>query len=348
LSLTPTAASLVTGASQQFSVSGTWSDGTGAAPSVTYAATGGAISASGLYVAGSSAGSFQVIATHASSGRADTSAVTVTAPPATLVNECVAPRAGWIWCDDFDSDRMASYFEVDNSSGGFTRVNGVGNGNSWGMRARWTAAGQVSAGSLHLAFGKTPQTYFKPIDAGSAVYRELYWRVYVRNQPGWVGGGGDKLTRAIIFASPTTWANAAKAPVWSGSGADSNYLSVDPVSGTNTAGVLVSTDYNDFANQRYLGQKRGVTPLFDAAHVGQWYCVEAHAVLNQPGQSNGVLEFWINDTLEARNEGMNWVGSYSAYGFNALFLENYWNAGTPVAQERYLDNFVVSTQRIRC
>jgi len=40
--------------------------------------------------------------------------------------------------------------------------------------------------------------------------------------------------------------------------------------------------------------------------------------------------------------------SLSAYGINAVFIENYWNKGAPVVQERYLDNFVVSRARIGC
>src|SRR5690606_16146937 len=39
---------------------------------------------------------------------------------------------------------------------------------------------------------------------------------------------------------------------------------------------------------------------------------------------------------------------YSAYGINALLLENYWNNGSPRQQERYFDNLVVSTQRVGC
>jgi hypothetical protein len=31
-----------------------------------------------------------------------------------------------------------------------------------------------------------------------------------------------------------------------------------------------------------------------------------------------------------------------------VFVENFWNAGSPVAQDRYIDNFVVSTQSIGC
>jgi hypothetical protein len=46
--------------------------------------------------------------------------------------------------------------------------------------------------------------------------------------------------------------------------------------------------------------------------------------------------------------GMNWLGSFAAFAWNAVFLENYVNAGAPQAQERYFDDFVVSTQRIGC
>ena len=45
---------------------------------------------------------------------------------------------------------------------------------------------------------------------------------------------------------------------------------------------------------------------------------------------------------------LQWHGSYSAYGINTVFLENYWNDGAPQPQERYFDHFVVSTQRIGC
>ena len=69
---------------------------------------------------------------------------------------------------------------------------------------------------------------------------------------------------------------------------------------------------------------------------------------NDPGRANGVFELWISGGLEARLEGLNWQGAYSDYGINTVFLENYWNDGAPQPQERYFDNFVVSTQRIGC
>ena len=100
--------------------------------------------------------------------------------------ECGSLQAAWIWCDDFESDRLGRYFEYD--SAGFARVRGAGLNGSTGMRARWTG-GQVSAGSLHLAFGATPQAGIRPVDAGTAKYREVYWRLYLKNQAGWTGGG---------------------------------------------------------------------------------------------------------------------------------------------------------------
>jgi len=36
------------------------------------------------------------------------------------------------------------------------------------------------------------------------------------------------------------------------------------------------------------------------------------------------------------------------YGISTVFLENYWNDGSPQLQERTFDSFVVSTRRIGC
>lgn len=271
------------------------------------------------------------------------------AAPATAprrANECAAPRPGWIWCDDFEQDRLKQYFEYDAGDGAFVRTAGVGIDGSFGMRARF-AQGQVSAGALHLAIGKVPAEYFHPVDAGKAIYRNVYWRVYVRYQPGWIGGAGYKLSRAISFATPK-WAQAMIAHVWGGDGGDSTHLQLDPVRGTDGSGTVRTAGYNDFSHFTWLGRKVGLTPLFDASHVGRWYCVEAHATLNDPGLADGVFELWVDGNLEASETALNFVGTFRDYGINAVFFENYWNTGAPATQERYFDNIVVSTQRIGC
>jgi hypothetical protein len=269
----------------------------------------------------------------------------ITGPPLQGARECASARPGWLWCDDYEQDRLGQYFEYDSAGGSFVRAAGVGVNGSHGMRARF-AQGQVAAGWLHLAFGKVPWG-FRPVDAGTTIYRDLYWRLYVRNQPGWVGGAGYKLSRVMSLAG-ASWSQAMIAHIWGGQATDSNYLLLDPVRGTDTLGNLRTGRYNDFGGFTWLGQKMGVTPLFDASHVGQWYCVEAHAALNHPGQNDGVFEFWVDGKLEARETGLNFLGAFGTYGINALFVENYWNMGAPQAQERYVDNLVVSTRRIGC
>jgi hypothetical protein len=347
IAITPESVTLETGGTQQFAVSGRMSDGSSTQVAVTFAATGGTVSTSGLYAAPIATGSFEVIAQQLGGTFADTSLVLVTSPTtAGLPNECATPKPGWIWCDDFDQDRLASYFEVDGAKGAFTRTAGAGNGGSWAMRAHF-AAGAVSVGSLKVAFGRTPSVTFRPVDGGTVDHRELYWRVYLRNQPGWVGGGGDKLSRMMVLATGG-WAQAMMAHLWSGGTTSRDYLVLDPASGTDVQGNLKTTVYNDFPNIRWLGAVRGATPLFGGSGVGTWHCVEAHVRLNDAGQSNGLFELWVDGNLDAQARNLNWLGGYSAYGLNAVFLENYWNAGSPVAQDRFLDNVIVGRAPIGC
>jgi hypothetical protein len=113
-------------------------------------------------------------------------------------------------------------------------------------------------------------------------------------------------------------------------------------------GSLKTIAYNDFPNLRWLGAVRAANPTFDAANIGPWHCVEARARLNDAGASDGVFQLWIDGELEAEKTGLNWVGSFDAYGINAVYLENNWNMGSAATQDRFMDNFVVSTERIGC
>lgn len=300
------------------------------------------VTATGL-VEGHAAGAAEIVAT--SEGKSGRALITVW-PVQRDPRECDAPRPEWIWCDDFEQDRFKGYFEYEPAGGSFARLPGVGYAGSAGMRARFGPR-QVQAGFLHLAFGKTPSSTFRPVDAGVAIYREIYWRHLIKHAPGWTGGGGYKLSRAQSLVT-RNWAQAMMAHVWSPEPPDIDRLSIAPASGTDGRGLVRTTTYNDFPNFRWIGVFKSRTPIFDAAHVGKWYCVEARAVLNGPGRSDGVFEVWINGALEMQATRLNWHGVVTEYGINTVFLENYWNTGSPKLQERYFDNFVVSTQRIGC
>ncbi len=268
------------------------------------------------------------------------------APARPAPSECAAPKPGWLWCDDFESDRLSKYFEYTAVNGQFTRAAAVGRDGSFGMSATYTAASN-DAGSLKLAIGKVPVSYFRPVDGGATVHREVYWRWYIMHPKTWVGGGPDKMSRATGFTSQK-WAQSMSAHVWDGEDPKDGHLHLDPVSGTNVQGMLATTQFNDMKKFRWLGAKQGSADLFDAEHLGRWVCVEAHVKLNDAGLSNGTFDLWVDGKADAQRDGLNWVGAYTDYGINVLFFENFWNNKSPVTQTRYWDNIVVSTQRIGC
>ena len=252
---------------------------------------------------------------------------------------CADAPDGTIFCDDFESTAPLTerYFNADN-----LLADSVGRDGSRGMLVKWTE-GTTSVGGVQKSFGRTPDSYIGNHAATPTVdYREIYWRIDLRNQPGWVGGGGKKLSRATCLTD--NWAQAMIAHIWS----DGNYLAMDPATGIDNNGTLVSTKYNDFDNLIWLGKKQGTIDLFATENSGKWYCIEAHVKLNTSGNSDGIFEFWINDTLQAGTYNLNWVHDFDDYGINAIFLENYWNGGSPADQERYMDNFVISIKRIGC
>lgn len=76
--LVPDSTTLAVGAVAQFTAYGRLQSGDSAPVTVTYAATGGTITAAGLYTAGPTVGTYQVIATQQSGTLADTSTVTIT------------------------------------------------------------------------------------------------------------------------------------------------------------------------------------------------------------------------------------------------------------------------------
>jgi hypothetical protein len=268
---------------------------------------------------------------------------------ASLAGECddwKTKHPEWIFCDDFESTGpmvgAGRYFEHDDNKGDFKAMDAVGMKGSRGVRALWQS-GEVDAGNFKLGFGRNPSSYMNKGIRDKEDFREVYYRIHVRAQEGFQGDP-YKLSRATVIAR-ADWSQAMIAHIW---GDRAERLQVDPASCVDGSGKVTCTGYNDFGHLKWIGAKAGTTKPFTGGNDGKWVCVEAHVKLNDAGQSNGVQEFWIDDKLEARREGLNFVGGYKDYGLNGIYIENHWNSGSPKAQERYFDNFVVSTQRISC
>ncbi len=266
------------------------------------------------------------------------------------VDLCSEMGEGWIFCDDFESDESLEerYFEYVDSNGSFTLADTVGRGGGRGMRTVFDE-GQVTAGNLKLSFGRheVDNADSKAVMNDQNFY-EIYWHIDLCHAANWTGGGGHKLSRSTTLLDG--WAQGHIGHIWDG-GTNQYYLRMDPATGIDEEGNLVSTRYNDWENLRWIGAVNGTTPIFDSDSVGKWYSIEARVKLNTPGESDGIFEFWIDGVLQASRDDYNWHGSWNDdpnnYGINAIFLENYWNdPGSVQKQERYFDNFVVSTKRI--
>ncbi len=202
--LMPNAATLQSGQMQQFAACGRVSDGDSVDVAVTFTATGGTITAGGLFAAGQTAGVYQVIATESGGTLADTAAVTITSvasvdvmpdPATVVVGQTVqltaTPRDA---SGNALSGRVVSWSSSDavvatvNNTG---LVSGVGVGSATitatsegqsGTTAISVVTGpvasvEVSPGSARVVLGATVQLRAQPRDAGGNPLdgREATW-----------------------------------------------------------------------------------------------------------------------------------------------------------------------------
>ena len=237
-----------------------------------------------------------------------------------------------IWYDDFDGP-VKAYTESQGELDAHEAFGGQGQ-SMLGLYEK----GSRGVGNRKMFFGDSPTG--KIVHKGKH-FDDVYWRIYVKHQYGWTGGGPDKLSRATSIVG-SNWAQAMIAHVWSSDEA----LTLDPASGVRGERV-VTTRYNDFGNLHWLGNKpASALKLHCTEEAGRWVCIESRARLNTPGKKDGLNQLWIDGRLEAERRNLDWRGSYDRHGINAVFLETYWNKGSPVTQRRWIDNFVISTKPI--
>jgi len=242
-----------------------------------------------------------------------------------------------IWYDDFNGG-YKNYLE---SSGDIDTDEFFG-GSGGAMKAGFKAGETVGEGNRKIAFGDFPGTDGSIVRVGET-FDEIYWRIYVKHEYGWQGSPA-KMSRATSIVSGN-WQQSMILHVWSGKG---NSITLDPASGIDGMSATVrTTKYNDFDNLNWLGNAPSSEfQISSTEESGTWVLVEAHAKLNTPGKSDGQARLWIDGRLEAVRENLNFRGSYTEHGINAVFLESYWNSGSVKTQGRWYDNFVVSTKSI--
>lgn len=319
--MSPDTATINTGTTKQFSTVGKYSDSSTAAVTPTYTATGGTVTASGLYTAGSTGGTFRVIA--ALSGLADTSTVTVVKPPVALV--IVTPA--------LDTVAVGSSYQLTattKDAGGNVLTGRVV---TWGTSN--TAVATVNGSGLVSAVGAgtatiTATSETVPGTATTVANVVLAKTVSVTPTSSTVRLGSSALLTAtardalgnILTGHPTSWVSLSPATVSVsatgtvtalGPGSATIKATVDTASGSAT--VLVDTttalkpwlleDFSTYSSTaNWLSDPRGIYSVAEDEGTGQMTLDQTGGVnidgynLNQAARYDYVAPGCTSQTLE--------------------------------------------------
>lgn len=176
ITVSPKTVSLNAGATQQFGATANWSTGSTTLPPITWSATGGSISTSGLYTAPTTAGTYRVIVAHSGGSLRDTATVTV---PAEI--PVTPPPSGGV-CPN----QPAGYTKHSDLT--FASTAAPAGWNLWGDRIIQNTAGPTAPSSLafrQVAGSSSGQIGILESNAGSGV-RNVYNCIVFRQSPNYV------------------------------------------------------------------------------------------------------------------------------------------------------------------
>ena len=373
LTLTPATVAVQAGASAQFAVAGSWSDGSATAPEVTYAATGGTVSAGGLYTAGASAGDYRVIATHLASGRADTAAVTVTVTPPPPPPP-PPPGATVLFSEGFEDNNASSRGWYDNVAAWTTTTDQAHSG-SRSLAWAW------AQGSVLSGFGGAARREF-------AASEQVYLRYWVKYSANFIGSGvpyhphefhfltnangrftGPSFTRLTMYVEHIWGPNGGFPRIGSTDGQNIDVSRVRQdltgvteqrsTSGCNGSSDGLTTDCysiggGNYNNGKWIGTPNDAPVLLNAAgasYKGDWHKVEVlfrlNTVVNGIGQTDGVAQYWFDGQLKIDRQNVLWrTGAQPTLAWTQFLMAPYIQVGSPVAQTMWIDDLVVATGRI--
>ncbi|MFZ6030426.1 MAG: polysaccharide lyase [Chloroflexota bacterium] len=136
----------------------------------------------------------------------------------------------------------------------------------------------------------------------------------------------------VRYRNRTTWTTSFAVHFW----IESNGEAVADVYARNSSQAN-STGWLPIARSGFF--------FDDPANAGRWIRFEMEVKLNTPGQADGLYRFWADDTLIVERTGVDLRGS-TQEKINEVMLDTYWNGGSPIAQNRYYDDFAIATGRI--
>jgi hypothetical protein len=359
VTVTPPSATLDVGASAQFSALGHFSNGTTGATSITWSATGGTISAAGLYQAGSTAGTYRVIGAAASANLADTSQVTV---------QTVTPPGSVLFEEAFENASTGSRGWYDNTSPVISTAEH--HGGSGSLELTWTSGNSTPAG------GAAARHKFTATD-------RVYVRYWVKYSANYVGSGQDYHPHEFHLITDQDDDYVGPSTTHLTTYFEQNYLNGGrpQLSMTDVANIDVANlnvDLTNITEQRasagcngsadgypgdcyQLGDEwrnekiwRASQPSFlptpGPGYKNNWNMVEVYfqlnSIANGKGQADGVAQYWFNGQVIIDHHNIVFrTNANPMMKFNQFVIAPYIGDGSPVTQSMWVDDIFVGTSR---
>jgi hypothetical protein len=250
--------------------------------------------------------------------------------------------ASWISCEDFDSiddapNQIAQWFEMGDGFG----VEPDGD-DPTDLALRITLQpSMVFGGWVSLRWGNGPDG--PGVDSPGEDFDEVWVRYSLRTGDDWPGYEiGD--VGELIAANGPNWAIATETAIRGDAAGRLRPLGWTCI----FDGGLACNGSNDWNGAlQLIWQEQGPSTFFGGDSAGVTRCLEAHMRLNTPGASDGEAHVWIDGVEEIARTGIDFRGSWTDYGLNALRFTNYANPpASPL--DFWVDDVVVATERIGC
>jgi hypothetical protein len=198
-------------------------------------------------------------------------------------------------------------------------------------------------------------TFFTPTGnaapSGTPGYDHIYARMYAKLSANWVCVG-PSCGKFMVFYGAQSGISGPYNP-YSGNGkagvipngSDYYYAGVAMVAPSVPREIALyeyypeQLDHSGFSGDAIVGSPTVQIP------VDRWTCIEQELLANTPGQHDGLQRVWVNDTLVVQHAGMRWRDTLN---LQTLQFQLSFSLTPPQTQQYWVDNVVVSTQRIGC
>jgi hypothetical protein len=183
-------------------------------------------------------------------------------------------------------------------------------------------------------------------------YDDVYVRLYVKWESNWrnTASGGDKTVGLYGNRIDNHWSGFGKAGI-KPTGTDFFLGMVTSLSWhtrSNPGEMIFYSYYPDMEKApdgMYWGSFFFQNAPRTGMKPGQWYCLEYELRVNTPGMRDGSQKMWIDGQLKGEVNNMRWRDT-TDLRINAVQLS--FSGGGPKTQHKWIDNVVVSTQKIGC